>query len=300
MMDLMIFDSHAHIFAPAVVENVSRLNGLAASLSLDIDGARRRLDKAALKREARSSGIKGCLLLPTAPVDGVRKMNDRFIGIVEGEEGLVTAGTLHPAAPGMDEELDRLSSRGIRALKFSSFSQGFDLASREAFRLLENIRARNLSGETFFVVLDTFYQADIYFGVPREHVTTPEKLGRLASIFPEIDFVGAHMGGLAAPWREIARHIIPRTNLYLDTSNASHVLTREQFLRMLRLHGSERILFGTDWPWFGYAEEVPRIQGLLSEAGFSLEEQSLVFSGNITRLLGKGADAEKRGLTRIR
>jgi len=284
---MTIFDCHTHIFPPAVIENVSRLNGLAASLSLDVDGARRRLDKAALKQEARSAGVHACLFLPTAPADGVRKINDRFLSFVEGEESLFTAGTLHPSDPGTDEELERLSSCGVRALKFSSFSQGFDLAARDTFHLFEKIQDHNLSGkEHFFVVLDTFYGADVYFGVPRKHVTTPEKLGRLAAAFPAIRFVGAHMGGLAAPWTEIVKHIVPGKNLYLDTSNAAHVLSGEQFTDMLRLHGPARILFGTDWPWFGHAEEVRLIQELLQQAGFSLQEQQLVFSGNITRLLG--------------
>ena len=284
---LSIFDCHTHIFAPSVVTNVSRKNGLTALLRLDVQGAVGRTDKAVLMREAKGAGISGCLLLPTAPVNGVRKINGRFLEAVEGEDKLFTAGTLHPLAPGMDEELERLSLGGVRPLKFSSFSQGFDLEEEKTLRLFEMIRTHNRSaGKEFFVILDTFCQADLYFGAPREHVTTPEKLGRLASAFPEIDFVGAHMGGLAAPFHEIEEHLAPRGNLYLDTSNASHVLAREDFLRLLALHGPGRILFGTDWPWFEHAAEVERIRDLLDEAGFSLEDKARVFSGNIVRLLG--------------
>jgi hypothetical protein len=283
----MIFDSHTHLFAPAVIANVSSLNGLAADLSLDTDKARARTDKAALKRESRAAGIQGCLLLPTAPANGVRKVNDLFIKTVEGEEHLFTAGTLHPFGPDIDQELEWLSSHGVRALKLCSFSQGFDLESAETFRLFEKIRAHNISGQRrFFVILDTFYQADVYFGAPKAHLTTPEKLGRLAVDFPEIDFVGAHMGGLCAPLHEIREHLAPRRNLYLDTSNAAHLLSREEFVSLLRLHGPEYILFGTDWPWFGHEEEMTLIRGLLQEAGFSPQEQSGIFSGNISRLLG--------------
>jgi predicted TIM-barrel fold metal-dependent hydrolase len=283
----MMFDSHAHLFSPAVIAKVSTLNGLAENLCLNVDAARGRTDKIVLKREFGAAGIQGCLLLPTAPVNGVHKANDLFLRTVEGEVNLFTAGTLHPSCPGIDQELEWLSSHGVRALKLCSFSQGFDLESDEAFRLFESIRAHNISGRArFFIILDTFYEADIYFGAPKAHLTTPAKLGRLVSDFPEIDFVGAHMGGLCAPSREIREHLVPRQNLYLDTSNAAHVLSREEFIGMLQLHGPGHILFGTDWPWFGHEEEVRRIEDLLQQAGFSSQERSGIFSGNISRLLG--------------
>jgi predicted TIM-barrel fold metal-dependent hydrolase len=284
---LMIFDSHTHLFSLAVITNVSSLNGLAEALCLNVDAARGRTDKIALKQESGAAGIQGCLLLPTAPVSGVRKVNDLFLKAVEREENLFTAGTIHPSYSSIDQELEWLSSRGVRALKLCSFSQGFDLKSEETFRLFEKIRAHNVSGQArFFIILDTFYQADVYFGAPRAHLTTPEKLGRLVADFPEIDFVGAHMGGLCAPVREIKEHLAPRQNLYLDTSNAAHVLSREEFVGMLQLHGPEHILFGTDWPWFSHEEEVRRIEDLSQQAGFSFQERSRVFGGNISRLLG--------------
>jgi predicted TIM-barrel fold metal-dependent hydrolase len=282
-----IFDSHTHLFSPAVIVRVSRREGLAASLCLKMEGAGGRTDKGTLKREAEIAGVHACLFLPTAPAGEVRKVNDLFLKMVEGEESLFTAGTLHPSASGMDEELERLSNCGVRALKLCSFSQGIDLEAEETFRLFDKIRAHNITGKPrFFVILDTFYKADVYFDALPKHITTPERLGRLVANFPEIDFVGAHMGGLAAPLREVEEHLPPRDNLYLDTSNAAHLFSEKEFVRLLTLHGSERILFGTDWPWFVHEEEVPHIRNLLQQAGFTIQEQSRVFNENICRLMG--------------
>ena len=117
--------------------------------------------------------------------------------------------------------------------------------------LFELIKEFNTRGEhAFFVVLDTFYKADEHFGSPGEHVTTPERLGRLVAAFPEIDFVAAHMGGLTAPFEEACEHLTPRDNLFLETSNAAHTLKRDEFVQLLKTHGPGHILFGTDWPWF--------------------------------------------------
>jgi hypothetical protein len=281
-----IFDSHTHLFSASVIERVSAIKGLAEFLALEVSEAAHRTDKETLKRQSRSAGVQACLLLPTAPVAAVRKINDLFLHAVADEENLYTAGTIHPSLPGIDEELERLSGSGVRALKLSSFSQQIDLESRETFHLFEKIQSHNTAGKPpFFLIFDTFCQADIYFGTPERYLTTPNRLGKLAAAFPEINFVGAHMGGLAARFRDIESCLPPGPNLYLETSNASHVLARHEFIRLLVLHGPERILFGTDWPWFGHDKEVARIRGLLQEAGFSLDDQALVFGGNIRRLL---------------
>jgi uncharacterized protein len=287
----MIIDCHTHLYTPAIIANVLRIEGLAAFLHLDTKTVASRTEISALKKEAAAAGVRACLLLTVASANGVREANDQFLGITEGEADLFMAGAIHPSIPRIDEELQKLSRRGIRALKLSSFSQKFDLESEETIRLFDKIRAYNTtSSQRFFVILDTFYKADLFFGVADNYLTTPERLGRLAAQFPEIDFVAAHMGGLAAPFCEIEDHLTPRNNLYLDTSNAAYTLSRKEFTRLLTLHGPERILFGTDWPWFGHEEEIAHVGSLLGEAGFSPQEQSQVFSGNISRLLGIESD----------
>jgi predicted TIM-barrel fold metal-dependent hydrolase len=282
----MIIDCHAHIYSRTIMENVLRIEGLANLLHLDKGAVAGRADKADLRREAAEGGVQACLLLPVAPVSGVSETNDQFLKMVEGETDLFTAGAIHPSAQNLDEELEKLDSRGVQALKLSSFTQKFDLDSEENCRLFKKIKDHNAQGNRrFFVILDTFYQADRFFNASSAFVTTPEKLGRLAAQFPEIDFIAAHMGGLAAPFNEIEKHLTPRNNLYLDTSNAAHMLSRKEFIRLMTMHGPDRILFGTDWPWFGHKEEVEFIQGLLNESGFTQAEQSKIFGGNISRLL---------------
>jgi predicted TIM-barrel fold metal-dependent hydrolase len=285
---LRVFDGHTHLYSQVIIESVRKREGLADSLYLDVDKAIGRTDIGSLKQECKLTGVDGCLILPTAPAHKVREVNDWFINAVEGEKSFLTAGTLHPSAPDQGKELERLSRCGIRALKLCSFSQGFDLEAPETHHFFEMIRVHNNSGtQRFFVILDTFYKADVYFGAPKKFVTTPGRLGRLASSFPEIDFIGAHMGGLAAPFSEIMEDLPPRHNLYLDTSNAAHTLSRDEFLRLVHQHGPGHILFGTDWPWFGHEEEVTHISSLLHHGGLSAQEQSAIFSGNICRLLGR-------------
>jgi len=103
--------------------------------------------------------------------------------------------------------------------------------------------------------------------------------------FPGVTFVGAHMGGLTAPFEDIIRCLPAADNLFLDTSNAAHTLNEAEFIRLLQIHGPDRILFGTDWPWFDPVEEIPLIEGLLDRAGYTVNDKAKVLGGNIAELI---------------
>ena len=98
--------------------------------------------------------------------------------------------------------------------------------------------------------------------------TKPEKL------------VLAHLGG----WKEwdAVEELIAGEKVYLDTAFLEEYISDEQLLRIIRRHGAERILFGTDCPWSGQRESIERFKKL----SLTEEERTLIFSGNAERLFG--------------
>lgn len=283
----MIIDSHAHIFSSRIIAGVSERSAMVEKLNLHASFAAGRTDISALKEDCRSSGIDACLILPTADAANVGRINTVFIELAAESGFLFTAGTLHPFFGDNANELSRLKEHGVRAIKLCSFSQGFSLSDPETHNLFKTIEsANNSKNGRIFAVLDTFYLAHEFFGTQKRHTTTPLLLGDIVRRYPGIDFVAAHMGGLAAPPEEIFTYLTPSKNLYLDTSNAAHTLSEKDFLRLLEMHGPEHIIFGTDWPWFDHKEETDIIGRLLDLAGYSKEEKEKVFYGNIAGLLG--------------
>lgn len=283
----MIIDAHCHIFTKLIVENVATNMALVESLKLNVVYARQRLDPMVLQQSAEANGVHLCLLLPTAAPDRVRAENDRHIKLSAKSPRLRTLATLHPMMQGLSEEISRIFDMGIRGFKFSSFSQRFDLASREVeamFSLLGQLGSNR--GFLPVVVLDTFTRADLHFGADPEHLTIPAKFMKVIRRHPEVNFVGSHMGGLAADFDELRGQLIPAENLYLDTSNAAHTLKEAEFIELLESHGSEHILFGTDWPWFHHAPEMPKIRALLDKAGYQEPEKEDVFGNNARKLFG--------------
>jgi predicted TIM-barrel fold metal-dependent hydrolase len=284
---MKIFDSHVHLFNQKVIENVSRRRDLVKRLKLQTHDADDRMDIESLDRSLEATCVTGGLVLPTAGPADVARINNLFYEKVSAHPFLKTAGTLHPDDPNAGHEIEKLCSNGTRAIKLCSFSQGFELDGPPALKLFDLIQRHNEKCPLpFFIVLDTLYRADRWFGTNPNYNTTPEKIRALVQRYPAINFVAAHMGGLSAPFEEIRTHLIPCTNLYLDTSNAAHTLAEEEFVALLTRFGPGHILFGTDWPWFIHQTEIASIQRLTTMAGFGPEEKQAVFYGNIIELLG--------------
>ena len=67
----------------------------------------------------------------------------------------------------------------------------------------------------------------------------------------------------------------------LDTAVVLDVIKEDQFLRIVRNHGADKILFGTDVPW--------RDQGafvhLLNDSKLTQEEKNKIFYKNACKLL---------------
>ncbi len=220
---MKILDSHIHIFTSKIIENVIIRTKLVNILCLHTEGLFDRLSPTALLKDMASGNVSAALMLPTSDVRNLKKTNLVCIELAQGIPELFTAGTLHPNHSDIKDELSYLSDAGVRVIKLCSFSQGFALnhsKTRNMFGLIQNFN--NNSEKPFSVVLDTLTLAHQYFGTDPKNTTTPLGLFRLASSFPGINFIGAHMGGLGAPFEELSRDLKPLPNLYLDTSNASH------------------------------------------------------------------------------
>ncbi len=285
-LDIGIIDAHCHLFSPRVIDNVEQHRKPLGALQLDFGRVRQRLTPQSLLASASASGVEACLVLYTADRDRIPETNRRALELHTGPTALYALGTAHPDLLGLEEELQCLARAGTRGLKFSSFSQAIDLADHGTFGMLELAEGVwRAEGMTPTVVLDTFVRADKVFGTDQHYITRPAVLSSLTARFPGINFIGAHMGGLAADFTELARDLAAAENLFLDTSNAAHTLSALQFTTLLKRHGAARILFGTDWPWFSHREEIPKILRLLEQAGFGEDEVRAVMRGNAGDLL---------------
>ena len=99
-------------------------------------------------------------------------------------------------------------------------------------------------------------------------------------------------------WKEKSLELFADTHAYIDTAfslgrftplndgyyssdEECMMLHSDEFVRMIRAFGAERVIFGTDSPWASQSECVNMMKNLpLNE-----REKELIFSGNALSLL---------------
>lgn len=281
----MIIDIHTHTFpdkiAAATVEKLKLLSHTQAFS----DGT-----AAGLAANMSRAGVDGSVVLPVATNtrqvihvnDSSAQLNDRG-----PETGIWSFGCMHPDFDGWKEELSRIASLGLKGIKLHPIYQGVDFDDIRYLRILDRC------GELGLVVLT---HAGLDIGFPGRDNCAPEMVLRAVEQVGPVRLVLAHMGG----WRQWERveELLPHTSVCLDTSYALGAISplgdgyygpsdlplmaEEQFLRMIRNFGAQRILFGTDSPWEDQAHALSRLRALPLEQ----EELDAILGGNAQRILG--------------
>ena len=110
---------------------------------------------------------------------------------------------------------------------------------------------------------------------------TPQSFAALAEAFPHLTIVAAHLGGLGM-WDDVERYTAGKYgNLWFDVGVISRYIEDEQLLRIIRMQGADKVLFGSDCPWDDPANEIAMINRL----SLTEKEKELIFCKNAEKLL---------------
>ncbi len=277
---MRVIDFHTHTFpdkiaAAAVAKLMEKAH--AASFS---DGTR-----AGLIAAMGNAGIEHAVVLPVAtnPVK-CASMNDTSHAL-DGLDHLTYFAAIHPDAPNWDTELARAASLGFRGVKIHPVYQDVAIDDPRFVRILAKCGELNLT-----VVMHG--GADI--GFPGVTKCSPAMLRNALNQAGPVRLIAAHMGGWRN-WQEVPEYLLD-TSVMLDTAYTlgaiapidDHYAPEElpmladaRFVELVRIFGSERVLFGTDSPWVDMAECVAHMDALpLTE-----KEKADIFALNADRLL---------------
>lgn len=281
----MIIDIHTHTFpnklAAATLDKLSSMSHTTPFIDGTVQGLARSMEKA---------GIHRSVVLPVATSpkqvihinDASARLNDQA-----EETGIASFGCIHPDFEDWKAELARVASLGMKGIKIHPVYQGVDLDDPRYLRILDR------AGELGLIVV-THAGQDV--GYPGRISCSPAMARNALRQTGPLPLILAHMGG----WRDWdqVEEFLADTPALLDTSFSLGALTPlndgyyhpsdlplmapEQFVRMVRCFGAERILFGSDSPWGDQSADVARLRSLpLTE-----KEREAILGGNARRLLG--------------
>ena len=279
----MIIDFHTHTFPDKIAEAALTKMRAASHTVTFTDGT-----VTGLQSSMRNANIDWSVVLPVATNPAkVASINDLSAALTE-KDGLIYFGCIHPAIENAKDELRRIAGLGLKGIKIHPVYQGVDLDDIRFLRILDAAAENNL-------IVVTHNGDDIGFpGVIR---CTPEMARNALQQVGAVKLVLAHMGGWRN-WERVA-DALADTSAYLDTAFSLGRLTQtepkhysseeellmgeEEFCRLVRAFGADRILFGTDSPWSSQKGDVEQILALPLTA----EEKTAILSGNAEKLLLK-------------
>ncbi len=282
----MTIDFHTHTFPDAIAgKAVRKLAGNSHTMPF-LDGTAN-----ALRGSMRRAGIDRCVVLPVATAARqVPHINDAALETDRHAEetGVYSLGGMHPDYESFAEELRRLKDGGIRGIKLHPPYQGVDFDDARTLRILSACAELGL-----FVVIHAGWDV----GLPGEAQALPEKIYRAVRAVGPVRLVCAHMGGWRC-WDEVET-LLSDTPVLIDTAFSLGSMTplddgtawrdedlrmmaEEQFIRLVRRFGAERVLFGTDSPW---ADQKTALADFLA-LPLSEQEKTQILGGNAASLMG--------------
>lgn len=197
----------------------------------------------------------------------VVSINNWLFSVVSGR--IKVFASLHPAFEGWKKELVRIQERA-QGIKFQPGFQSFFVDDETVFPMYEAIEKAGLP------VL--FHSGDEL--APQLTIrATPERLLAVHKRFPGLAMIAAHFGGFRQ-WEEVKQTLVG-TDMYLDTSASFGYIPDEDVQYILKHHSSDRIVFGTDFPFFDQKIALDHIGRL----GLSREQKEKILGGNARRLL---------------
>ena len=278
----MIIDLHTHTFpdkiAAATVEKLAQ----AAHIHPFTDGS-----LAGLAASTRRAGIDYSVVLPVATnTRQVVKVNDISIRLNQSGGPILSFGCMHPDFPDWKTELSRIAGEGIRGIKIHPAYQQVRMDDPRYLRIMDRC------GELGLAVLA---HAGLDVGLPEDDNCSPSaSLSAIRQVGP-VKLILAHIGGWRN-WDEVEELLVD-TSVCLDTSyclgrmvttadgyyteDVMNLMRHEQFIRMVRSFGKERILYGSDSPWVSQNKGRDRIL----EVPLTPEEHAAILGGNAQRLL---------------
>lgn len=166
---------------------------------------------------------------------------------------MISTGSVHPDNPDAINELSRIKSLNIKAIKLHPDYQEFFINEEKLYPIYE--ACSNLNLPIIFHAGWDCYSPDLVHA-------TPEASLEIAKNFPKLKMVLAHFGGLKM-WQDVRDYLAGVENVYFDTAMAATYMDNSDIaMQIINKHPIENIFMGSDCPWESPDKSVEFIQSL--------------------------------------
>ncbi len=243
----MIIDFHNHVFPDSLAKRAI------SALYNNIDGLYQPVHDgtlSGLRKVMDEANIDVSVIQPVITKASQTKTINEWAASVCSKR-IICFGGIYPHTDDYKQDIDLVAGLGLKGLKFHAEYQGFELDSPHMLKIYDYALSRNL------ILL---HHAGFDPAFPPPFRTSPKQFLNVAAAMRGGIIVAAHFGG-HDQWDEVESELAG-SDIYLDTSMGFEYFDHEQFLRIVRRHGSDKILFASDSPWSDPKKELESLSAL--------------------------------------
>lgn len=247
-----IIDAHTHIYKPKI--------GHAASVSI---GAFYETDMSAqnavadelLTRAAEAGVVRSLVCSAATSYEQVAIINQFIADQCQAHPEFIGLGTAHHEVKDPAALMADIYEKGLIGIKIHSDFQKIALDDARMMPLYKEAARYNM------IVL-------FHVGDERYDFSAPVRVARVLEEVPGLRVQAAHFGCCRIP--DIDPHPLKDAPVMFDTSSMMAWAGREKTLRLMDTLGTDRMMWGTDFPMWSHEDELTR----LADLGLSVSEQA--------------------------
>ena len=260
----MVIDFHTHMFPHKIAERTIAMLAENSHTIPSTDGTYE-----GLCESGKRCGVNLSIVLPPVTNPAHTPTVNRYAAThIDGP--VISFGGIHPENENYKELLREIKSMGLKGIKLHPDYQG---------AYFDDIRYKRIVSYASELGLIISVHSGRDPKSPFDVHNTPQMgLEMIREVRPE-KFILAHMGG-SSMWDEVEEYLVGE-NVYFDTGVVIDTILEEQFVRIVRTHGADKILFGTDSPW----RDQKHCIDVISAMPLTKEEKDKIFYQNARKLL---------------
>ncbi len=253
----MVIDFHTHIFPKDIAEKtIDHFKKMVKMKTQQYDypdtGFYTDGTLESLKLSMKESGIDYSVILPVVTKPAQFEAINRYAALINGNEGIISFGGIHPHTRDYKADLGFVKSLGLAGIKIHPDYQKTYINDPRYIKIIEYASQLDL------IVLT---HAGDTLGIS-EAYCTPQKMrdliNRANADFSKV--IVAHAGGFHC-WDDVEKYLVGQSILF-DLSSCFGHTDDLQIKRIIKNHGADKILFGSDSPWEGQKETLERFRRL--------------------------------------
>lgn len=261
----MLIDFHTHAFPEKIAgKAIEKLSFVSGGLEPYTDGT---LD--GLKKSMKDGEVDISVVMNIATNATQQKNVNDFAASINNGKDIFAFGSVFPDSEDALCELERIKDLGLVGVKLHPDYQGFFVDDEKMKPIYKKISQLGLV---------TLFHAGFDYGFAPPYGATPERMEKALAWF-DGPVIAAHWGGLNQ-CEGVLKHLCGK-DIYFDTSFGYGSIPKYYAEKIIEMHGSEKMLFGTDTPW-----HTPKMEmRLLNNLSLSDEEMQNITHKTAQKLL---------------